>query len=214
MMNSPVASQSLVVLGHPLVCQAVAALRDRRTSSMDFRIHTRAIARALAYEATRSLPFLEAPVETPIRTAVGGAVVEPVIALPLLRAGLGMVDGFLEIVPRAATGHVGMRRDEQTLLPYEYYRNLPALDGAHLFILDPMLATGGSVCATLAKLDLDATASCTLLSVIAAPEGVRAVHECYPMVGIWTAALDSGLDERGFIVPGLGDAGDRLWGTV
>jgi uracil phosphoribosyltransferase len=213
-MTDVAASRPLTVLEHPLVRQAVSALRNRETSSMDFRIHTRAIARALAYEATRSLPFLEAPVETPIGTARGGSVVEPVIALPLLRAGLGMVDGFLEIVPRATTGHVGMRRDEQTLLPFEYYRNLPALEGAHLFILDPMLATGGSVCATLEKLDLAATASCTLLSVIAAPEGVRALGDRYPEVAVWTAALDSGLDERGFIVPGLGDAGDRLWGTI
>jgi uracil phosphoribosyltransferase len=205
--------QPPVVLEHPLVREAISALRDRETSSMDFRAHTRTVARALAYEATRSLPFLPAPVLTPVMQAEGGMVAEPVIALPLLRAGLGMVNGFLEIVPRARIGYVGMRRDEQTLQPFEYYRNVPGLDGAHLFLLDPMLATGGSICAALEKLDLTSVASCSLLTVIAAPEGVGVVRERFPEVAIWTAALDSGLNEHGFIVPGLGDAGDRLWGT-
>jgi uracil phosphoribosyltransferase len=209
-----VESGPVVVLEHPLVREAISALRDRETSSMDFRAHTRTISRALAYEATRHLPFHVATVTTPIMEAEGGSVAEPVVALPLLRAGLGMVDGFLEIVPRARIGYVGMRRDEETLLPFEYYRNLPALDGAHLFLLDPMLATGGSVSATLDGLDLDCVASCTLLSVIAAPEGVRAVCEKHPAIRIWTAALDRGLNDRGYIVPGLGDAGDRLWGTL
>ena len=181
---------------------------------MEFRRQSRVIARALAYEATRFLPFCPAPVETPIMTTLGGSVVAPVVAIPVLRAGLGMLDGFLEIVPRASTGYVGMRRDEQTLLPHEYYRNLPPIDGAHLFLLDPMLATGGSICAALSGLDMRLTASCSLLSIIAAPEGVACVQERFPQVGIWVAALDSGLNEHGFIVPGLGDAGDRLWGTL
>ena len=214
MNTTEVDSRSVLVLEHPLVREAVSALRDRETSSMEFRAHTRTISRALAYEATRNLPFAISTVRTPIMEAEGGSVAEPVVALPLLRAGLGMVDGFLEIVPRARIGYVGMRRDEETLLPYEYYRNLPALDDAHLFLLDPMLATGGSVCATLDGLDLSTVASCTLLSVIAAPEGVEAVSSRFPDVAIWTAALDSGLNEVGYIVPGLGDAGDRLWGTL
>lgn len=213
-MVTAVAPRPPVVLEHPLVREAVSALRDRETPSREFRQHTRTISRALAYEATRDLPFVAAMVETPITTAPGGSVVAPIIALPVLRAGLGMIDGFLEIVPQAATGYVGMRRDEQTLLPQEYYRNLPPLLNAHLFLLDPMIATGGSICATLARLDLAETASCTLLSVIAAPEGIGSVQRHYPSVRIWLAALDSGLNEKGFIVPGLGDAGDRLWGTL
>jgi uracil phosphoribosyltransferase len=199
---------------HAVVAGALSVLRSRSSSQLEFRASARTIARALAYEATRELPLEAVEVETPLTTTPGHRLSAQVVVTPILRAGLGMLDAFLDIVPTAATGFIGLRRDEATLLPHEYYRNIPASSGVHFFLLDPMLATGGSVCAALSTIDTSALASCTLLSFIAAPEGIAAVTAAHPQLRIFTASIDERLNDCGFIVPGLGDAGDRLCGTV
>lgn len=201
------------VVRHAVVASALAVLRDRTSSSLEFRSSARTIARALAYEATRELPVEAFDVETPLTTTIGHRVVDSVVVAPILRAGLGMLDAFLDVVPTASTGFVGLKRDETTLLPTEYYRNLPLTTGTHFFLLDPMLATGGSACAALDSIETGALASCSLLSFIAAPEGIEAVTRAHPTLRIYAASIDERLNECGFIIPGLGDAGDRLCGT-
>jgi uracil phosphoribosyltransferase len=205
--------QSLTIIRHSAVADALTVLRCRDTTTVDFRARARTIARALAYEATRDLPVEERAIETPMGAFTGIALRTRVIATPILRAGLGMLDGFLDIIPAAATGFIGLKRNEETLLPYEYYRNIPDPRGAHFFLLDPMLATGGSAVAALGSLPLDRIASVTLVTIICAPEGVAAVSRAFPQVKIFTASLDERLNDIGYIVPGLGDAGDRLCDT-
>jgi uracil phosphoribosyltransferase len=202
------------VVRHAVVATALAVLRDRSSSSLEFRSSVRTIARALAYEATRELPLEAFDVETPIATTTGYRLSGRIVVAPILRAGLGMLDAFLDVIPTASTGFIGLKRDESTLLPREYYRNLPPTDGAHFFLLDPMLATGGSVRAALDAIGGERLASCTLLSIIAAPEGLAAVGAAHPDVTIYVSAVDERLNDCGFIVPGLGDAGDRLCGTL
>ena len=181
-------------IDHPIVADALRVMRSEMSSTVEFRTATRLIARALAYEATRRLPLAVVNINTPLEPVEAGMLADRVIATPIHRAGLGMLDGFLDIVPTAAAGFIGLKRNEQTLLPYEYYRNLPSLAGAHLFILDPMLATGGSVLAALDALPQDRPgelpASISLLSIIAAPEGVRAVTSKYPSAAIHIASID------------------------
>jgi uracil phosphoribosyltransferase len=213
-MTEQIVDAPVHVVRHSVVAGALAIMRDRTSSSLEFRASARTIARALAYEATRDLPVEAFDVETPIMKTIGHRFNGHVVAAPILRAGLGMLDAFLDIVPAASTGFIGLKRDETTLLPDEYYRNLPCTDGAHFFLLDPMLATGGSVRAALSAVDVDGLASCTLLSFIAAPEGIGAVTGAYPRLRIFTAAVDERLNDVGYIVPGLGDAGDRLCGTM
>jgi uracil phosphoribosyltransferase len=208
------AASSVVVVRHAVVAGALAVLRSRDSSQIEFRSSARTIARALAYEATRDLPTEAIDVETPLTVTSGHRLSAPVVVAPILRAGLGMLDAFLDIVPGASTGFIGLKRDETTLLPHEYYRNLPPTAGSHFFLLDPMLATGGSVRAALDAIDADALASCTLLSFIAAPEGIAAVSAAHPRLRIVTASIDERLNDCGYILPGLGDAGDRLCGTV
>jgi uracil phosphoribosyltransferase len=204
----------LRVIRHSTVAEALGRMRRRDTSTVEFRAAAHQIARALAYEATRNLPLSELEVETPLERVRIASLSGRIVATPILRAGLGMLQGFLDVVPTAATGYIGLRRNEETLLPYEYYRNLPDLTGAHLFLLDPMLATGGSINAALAALPLESIETVSILSIIAAPEGVGAVAAAYPDVSIYTASLDRALDANGFIRPGLGDAGDRLCETL
>jgi uracil phosphoribosyltransferase len=203
---------TLQLVSHSMVADAVAVLRAASTPIVEFRTRARMIAQALAYEATRDLPHVEERVQTPLAETTVRRVRSRVIATPVLRAGLGMLDGFLDIVPWASTGFIGLKRNEETLLPYEYYRNIPDPAGAHVYLLDPMLATGGSSRAALRAIPSGA-GSIALLSIIAAPEGVAAVADEFPDVRIFTASLDERLDERGYIVPGLGDAGDRLCDT-
>ncbi len=205
---------SLRIVRHSAVADALGRLRNRHSSTLEFRAAVRMIARALAYEGTREVPMEAIAIDTPMERMDAERMTARIIAAPILRAGLGMLDGFLDIIPSAATGFIGLRRNEQTLLPDEYYRNLPDLDGAHLFLLDPMLATGGSVRAALRAIPLGSVASVSLLSIIAAPEGVSAVAAEFPQLAIVTAALDRCLNDRGYILPGLGDAGDRLCETL
>lgn len=201
------------VVRHGAVADALTALRRQETSTVEFRSRARSIARALAYEATRDLPVEPVTITTPLVETTGYRLAGRIIAVPILRAGLGLLDGFLEVVPTAAAGFIGLKRNEATLKPYEYYRNIPDPTGSHFFLLDPMLATGGSVLAALRSLPVDSLASLRLLSIIAAPEGIAAVTTEFPTLRIFTVGIDTGLDDRGFIVPGLGDAGDRLCET-
>lgn len=213
-MNPVMNGADVNVVRHSVVADALRTMRSEETSTVEFRTATRMIARALAYEGTRHLPLATVNINTPLEPVEAGKLTDRVVAAPILRAGLGMLDGFLDVVPGAATGFIGLKRNEETLTPYEYYRNLPNLDEAHLFLLDPMLATGGSILASLRALPLERLASISLLSIIGAPEGIRAVTTEFPSLTIHIASIDRCLNEHGFILPGLGDAGDRLCATL
>lgn len=213
-METAVITESLRVIRHSVVADALGMLRRHDSSTVEFRLATHTLARALAYEATRDLPVESIDIETPMEPTTAHRIAAKVIAAPILRAGLGMLQGFLDVIPTAATGFVGLKRNEETLLPHEYYRNFPELAGSHLFLLDPMLATGGSIRAVLRGLPLESIASVSILSIIAAPEGVRDLASEFPETVIYTASLDRCLNECGYILPGLGDAGDRLCQTL
>ena len=205
--------EGLRVVDHPVLARAVTELRDRTTSRAAFRIAMADVATVLAYEALRDVPTREVQVQTPLEPATGSRP-GPVTVIAILRAGLGMVDGFLRLVPDAAVGHLGMRRNEQTLQPEDYYESLPeGIEASTVFVVDPMLATGGSAVAALKRLRAVGAEDLRLVCLVAAPEGVEAVRAAAPDVPILAAALDRGLNERGYILPGLGDAGDRLFGT-
>lgn len=201
------------VIRHPVIDDAMATLRSAATPTSAFRGALRIIARGLVFEGTRLLPTRTESIETPLERTDARVLQRPIVAIPILRAGLGLLDEFIELIPAAAAGFIGLKRDDATLLPREYYRNLPPLKGSSLFILDPMVATGGSVIAALQALKNEEIRSRTLLSVIAAPEGLNAIRHAIPEIRIVVAALDRGLNDQGFILPGLGDAGDRLWET-
>ncbi len=213
-MQSQLQIESLRVINHSAVAEAVGTLRRHDSLAAEFHRAAHYIARALAHEATRDLPVDIIRIETPMEPTTASRIQARVVAAPILRAGIGMLQGFMEIIPGAAIGFIGLRRDEQTLLPSEYYTKLPELTGAHMFLLDPMLATGGSILAALRSLPTEQIASISLLSIIAAPEGVHAVSAEFPEVRIHVAALDRALNDVGFILPGLGDAGDRLCQTL
>jgi uracil phosphoribosyltransferase len=205
--------EGLRVVDHPVLARAVTELRAADTSRAAFRAALAAAAEMLAYEALRDLPVVEVDVRTPLEATTGSRPA-PVTIIAVLRAGLGMVDAFLRLVPDAAVGHLGMRRNEETLQPEDYYESLPeGIDSSTVFVVDPMLATGGSASAALRRLRAAGAKDLRLVCLVAAPEGVRAVHAVEPGVPIIAAALDRGLDARGYIRPGLGDAGDRLFGT-
>ena len=205
--------EGLRVVDHPVLARAVTELRAADTSRAAFRAALAAAAEMLAYEALRDLPVVEVDVRTPLEATTGSRPA-PVTIIAVLRAGLGMVDAFLRLVPDAAVGHLGMRRNEETLQPEDYYESLPeGIDSSTVFVVDPMLATGGSASAALRRLGAAGANDLRLVCLVAAPEGVRAVHAVEPGVPIIAAALDRGLDARGYIRPGLGDAGDRLFGT-
>jgi uracil phosphoribosyltransferase len=205
----------LTVVDHPLVQHKVAIMRDVNTSTKQFRELVRELALFEGYEATRDFPLEDVEVETPLETCVCKRVSGKKVAIvPILRAGLGMVDGLLELVPSARVGHVGMYRDPETHEPHEYYCKLPPdVESRTCLIVDPMLATGGSANAAIDYLRRAGVADVRLLVLIAAPEGVEAVLEHDPDVRIFTASLDRELNEHAYILPGLGDAGDRIFGT-
>lgn len=199
---------------HPLIRREVTILRSSETSSAAFRSALRRVSQLLVYEASADLPTDQLSVKTPLESTNGCVLARPVILVPVLRAGLGMVDAFLDMFPDARVGHVGLYRNEETLEPVEYYGNYPAsLETAVVFLLDPMLATGGSAVAALRLLRGRGAKDVRLISLVSAPEGVRALENAFPEVPVFTAALDRGLNEKGYIVPGLGDAGDRIFGT-
>jgi len=205
----------LTVVSHPVLDDRVAELRDETTSFGDFRRALGEASAILAIEATRGLPTVDRTVRTPLEDAPAKRLEAEIILVPVLRAGLAMVDGFLRLLPDARVGHLGMQRDEATLEPSGYFERLPPTVGEGLvFLLDPMLATGGSAVAALARLKANGARHLALICLVAAPEGVAAVRAEHPDVPIWTAALDRQLDENGYIRPGLGDAGDRVFGTT
>ena len=204
----------LTVVDHPVLRDRVAVMRDATTPHGAFRRALHEASAIVAIEATRDLPTVSGDVRTPLETTTGERLLGEVAVVPVLRAGLAMVDGFLRLLPDARVGHLGLQRDEHTLLPRGYFERLPAhLGEAHVFVLDPMLATGGSAVHALDRLSEVGGHDVRLICLVAAPQGVAAVHEAHPDVPIWTAALDRELDGNGYIRPGLGDAGDRVFGT-
>jgi uracil phosphoribosyltransferase len=206
---------NVTVVAHPLVQHKLTHLRDVRTGAKEFRELVSELAMLLAYEATRDFGLAETTVTTPItETTTKVLAGKKVAVVPILRAGLGMVDGILALIPAAKVGHIGLYRDPQTLMPVEYYCKLPEDIGERdVMIVDPMLATGGSAAAAIRFLRERGARAVRLLSIIAAPEGIRAVTEADPDVRVYVCAVDSHLNDHGYIVPGLGDAGDRLYGT-
>jgi uracil phosphoribosyltransferase len=207
-------ASGVTVVTHPLVQHKLAYLRDRETPTVHFRKLANEVTLLLTYEATKDFPTEEAEVETPLeRTSVQRIAGKKVAVCPVLRAGLGMLDGVLSLVSSARVGFIGLYRDEETLHPVEYYVKLPELDERDAIVLDPMLATGRSSAAAVAAVKAAGARSVTLVCLVAAPEGIEHFQGEHPDVRVVTAAVDRGLDERGYIVPGLGDAGDRLYGT-
>ncbi|HFH7657458.1 TPA: uracil phosphoribosyltransferase [Streptococcus agalactiae] len=203
------------VISHPLIQHKLSILRRTTTSTKDFRELVDEIAMLMGYEVSRDLPLEDVEIQTPVATTVQKQLAGKKLAIvPILRAGIGMVDGFLSLVPAAKVGHIGMYRDEETFQPVEYLVKLPEdIDQRQIFVVDPMLATGGSAILAVDSLKKRGAASIKFVCLVAAPEGVAALQEAHPDVDIYTAALDEKLNEHGYIVPGLGDAGYRLFGT-
>ena len=206
---------AVIEVDHPLVRHKLSLLRDKRTSTGDFRRLVRELTALLTYEATKDLPTETVRVETPLEwTEVERISGKKVAVCPVLRAGVGMLDGFLELVSGARVGFIGLFRDETTLEPVEYYVKLPSDLGVRdVIVLDPMLATGNSAASAIAAIKDAGARSVSLISLVAAPQGIDRVHADHPDVTIYVASVDRDLNDRGYIVPGLGDAGDRLYGT-
>ncbi len=204
----------LTVIDHPLIKRDLTLLRDKSTGNSMFRTVLRRIATCLAYEVTRSLRLSTVRIATPLEQCDGHVMAEQTVIVPVLRAGLGLVDGFLDIMPDAAVGHIGMYRNERTLQPVDYYSKFPRnLEHSDVFLLDPMLATGGSGSAAISFLKNKGAGRVRFVSLLAAPEGVERVRTDHPDVPLFTTVLDRQLNDKGYILPGLGDAGDRLFGT-
>ncbi len=205
----------IVQVSHPLIQHKLAFIRDKNTGAKDFRELVEEVAMLMAYEVTRDLQVEDIEVETPICMAKCKTLSGKKIAIiPILRAGLGMVGGMLKLIPAAKVGHIGLYRDEETLKPVEYFCKLPQdINERYCIITDPMLATGGSLCDSLWLLKKRGAKNIKLMCIIAAPEGIKKVSDEHPDVDIYVAAIDDKLNDRGYIVPGLGDAGDRLFGT-
>lgn len=205
----------LFILDHPLIQHKLTFLRDKSTGTKEFRQLVEEVAGLMAFEITRNLPLRDVTVETPVGTAKAKLLAGKKLGLvPILRAGLGMVDGVLGMIPAAKVGHIGLYRDPETLKPVEYYVKLPNdVEERDFIVIDPMLATGGTAIEAINSLKKRGAKSIKLMCLVGAPEGVQAVQEAHDDVDIYLAALDERLDEKGYIVPGLGDAGDRLFGT-
>ena len=206
---------SVHVLDHPLIQHKLAILRSKDTGVKEFRELIGEIAGLMCYEATRNLPTVETEIETPVAVAKVKMLAGKKLAIvPVLRAGLGMVDSMIDLIPSAKIGHIGLYRDPETHLPVEYYCKLPEdIESRQVFVVDPMLATGGSAVAAIGFLKKYGCRNIIMMNIIGAPEGVKAVQEAHPDVDIYLAALDERLNEHAYIVPGLGDAGDRIFGT-
>lgn len=206
----------VVIMDHPLVAHKLTIMRDKNTSVKDFRELVSEIGMLITYEATRDLPMTTKHIETPICEMDAPTLAgRKFVVVPILRAGLGLVDGVLRMVPAARVGHIGMYRDEETLEPHPYFCKMPKdVAERDVLIVDPMLATGGSAVAALSMLKADGYKHFRFMCLVAAPDGVKLVNKVHPDVPIYTAALDDHLNEHGYIVPGLGDAGDRVFGTV
>ncbi|MBR4854937.1 MAG: uracil phosphoribosyltransferase [Alistipes sp.] len=205
---------ALHIIDHPLVQHKLTLMRDKSTSTMKFRELLKEIAMFMGYEVTRDFPVTYEEIETPLQKMNAPKISgKKVVIAPILRAGLGMVEGLTTLMPSARVGHIGMYRDEETCLPVFYYYKMPANKDRMVIVTDPMLATGGSACDAIGRLKADGYKSIRLMCLVASPEGVKAVTEKHPDVDIYLAALDEGLNEKNYILPGLGDAGDRIFGT-
>ena len=203
------------VFDHPLILHKLSILRDKGTSVKEFRELVSEIAMLMCYEATRDLPLEDVEIETPVAKATVKRIAGKKLAIvPILRAGLGMVDGMVSMMPNVKVGHIGLYRNEETLEPVEYYCKLPKdIAERDVFVLDPMLATGGSAIDAITQIKKHGAKHIKFIGLIAAPEGLKALHEAHPDVDIYVAAQDEKLNENGYIIPGLGDAGDRIFGT-
>lgn len=207
--------EKVFVFNHPLMHHKLSILRDKNTKTKQFRELVTEITSLMTYEIMKDLPLQEVEIETPVAKMTAQKLSEqPIVLIPILRAGLGMVDGIWSQVPSAKVGHIGMARDEETLQPKEYYRNLPVdTEKSRVFVLDPMLATGGSAAAAIAYLKSYGIKHIEFVCMVASPEGIAHLTSEHPDVQIYAATVDEKLNENGYIVPGLGDAGDRLYGT-
>ena len=205
----------VVIMDHPLIQHKIGFIRRTTTGTRDFRETISEIAMLICYEATRDLKLQDVEIETPIcKTTVKELKGRKLCVVPILRAGLGMVDGMLTLIPTAKVGHIGLYRDPETLKPVEYYCKMPAdVSEREIFVVDPMLATGGSSVAAIQMLKDRGCKNIHFMCIIAAPEGLKAMQEAHPDVDIYVGSLDEHLNEHGYIVPGLGDAGDRIFGT-
>ena len=206
---------NLIVFDHPLIQHKLTYIRDRATSFRPFRALLYQIAGLMVFEVTRSFPTAEVRVATPLEETTGRRLAGTITVVPVLRSGLGMAEGILEVMPEARVGHLGLARDEETLRPIAYLKRLPKhLDAGPVILVDPLLATGGSAIAASEMLRDAGAKDLRMICLVAAPEGVTRLRDQHPDVMIYAAALDRGLTERGFIMPGLGDAGDRMYGTT
>ena len=205
---------ALHIIDHPLVQHKLSLMREKQTSTMKFRELLKEISMLMGYEVTRDFPLTYEEVETPLMKMNAPKLDgKKVVIAPILRAGLGMVEGLTALIPSARIGHIGMYRDEETCLPVFYYYKMPADKDRMVIVTDPMLATGGSACDAITRLKKDGYTSIRLMCLVASPQGVKAVTEQHPDVDIYLASLDEGLNDRNYILPGLGDAGDRIFGT-
>ena len=205
---------ALYLINHPLVQHKLSIMRKKETSTIKFRTLLKEISMFMGYEITRDLPLAYEEIETPLMKMNAPKISgKKVVIAPILRAGLGMVDGLTELIPSARIGHIGMYRDEETCKPVFYYYKMPADKERLVIVTDPMLATGGSAIDAISRLKDDGYTSIRLMSLVASPQGVKAVQEAHPDVDIYLAAMDEGLNAKNYILPGLGDAGDRIFGT-
>ena len=204
-----------MIFDHPLIQHKISLLRNKNTGSKEFRELVGEVSMLMCYEATRDLPLKEVEIETPVALAKTKVIAGRKLAfVPILRAGIGMLDGVLSMVPAAKVGHIGLYRDPQTLQPVKYYCKLPSdINEREVIVLDPMLATGGSAVAAIQMLKESGASNIKFMCIIAAPEGLKALTEAHPDVQVYCASLDEHLNDHGYIVPGLGDAGDRIFGT-
>jgi uracil phosphoribosyltransferase len=205
---------SVHIIDHPLVQHKLSLMRDKQTSTNKFRQLLQEISMLMGYEVTRDFPLMYEEIETPLQPMSAPKIAgKKVVIAPILRAGLGMVDGLLNLIPSARVGHIGMYRDEETCKPVFYYYKMPAHKDRLVIVTDPMLATGGSACDAIERLKKDGFQYIRLMCLVASPQGVKAVRDNHPDVDIYLASLDEGLNEKNYILPGLGDAGDRIFGT-
>ena len=205
---------ALHIIDHPLVQHKLSIMRDKTTSTMKFRDLLEEIAMLMGYEITRDFPLTYEEIETPLMSMNAPKIAgKKVVIVPILRAGLGMVDGLTRLMPSARIGHIGLYRDEETCLPVFYYYKMPAGKERTVILTDPMLATGGSACDAIMRLKNDGYRNIKMMCLVASPQGVKTVQEKHPDVDIYLASLDDGLNDRNYILPGLGDAGDRIFGT-
>lgn len=205
---------SVHIIDHPLVQHKLSIMRNKETSTAEFRKLLQEISMLMGYEISRDFPLEYEEIETPLQKMNAPKLAgKKVVIAPILRAGLGMVDGLLSLIPSARVGHIGLYRDEETCLPVFYYYKMPQNKERLVILTDPMLATGGSACDAIMRLKKDGFNNIKLMCLVASPQGVKAVNDKYPDVDIYLASLDEGLNERNYILPGLGDAGDRIFGT-